>query len=193
MEKIAQSFRDSWADAVDTGQFANSQSSSEAIRTPNSLTASSVSEIFEQILRRASADMPDAQTKQQFHRIGRAFALNGCQQVIHRLFLPAFARQIVRRDAVCRRKISAGDCKPAQRQKFRNGLLAQSFNIERRAADEMPQPFERAAPGRSARRCSGHRPRLPLPPLRTRMRGNDPEKRMDRAALGPSDSRQSAG
>ena len=89
--------------------------------------------------------------------------------------------------------MSAGDWSQPSSMNSTIDLLAEPFDVERAAADEMAQPLEPLRAGRSARRCSGRRPRLPRRPPRCRIRGNGRGRRKARAARRASDSRPPAG
>ena len=85
--------------------------------------------------------MADAQAKEQARCIWLALGLNRHEQIIDRLFLPAFATEQI--GAMFFKAEDVGRfCDPAKIEKLLNRLFAQAFNIESGAADEVAQTLE---------------------------------------------------
>src|SRR5690606_27707709 len=96
---------------------------------------------LEQIARRHRADMADAQPEEQPPRIRLPLRLDRGEQVVDGLLLSPFPSQQVR--AMGRQPEDIRRLRyPAKVEEFLNRLLAQSFDIERPAADEMAKALE---------------------------------------------------
>jgi hypothetical protein len=97
-------------------------------------------EPLQQIARGHRAHVADAQAEQQPRGVGLALGLDRHQQVIDRLVLPALApNDLV---AALAQAIDVGRAfQPAEREELRDRLLAQPLDIQRGAADEVPEPF----------------------------------------------------
>ena len=145
MEEIAEGFDDRRADPVNGREFG-------AGILPNGRGCSCrlchVAQRFQrvkmlqQIARRYRADMADAEAEEQPRGIGLALVFHRRQQIIHRLVLPPLQRENGLAPLVQAENIGRPIGEPALRDEFGNGLLAQPFNIERAAADEMFQSLE---------------------------------------------------
>src|SRR6185437_6873630 len=98
-------------------------------------------EAFQQVLRGDDPDMADAQPEQEARSVGPALGLDGGQQVVDRFLLPALPAEqfiAVRVEA----ENVGGRVEPAELDELGDALLAQPLDVERAAADEMPQPLE---------------------------------------------------
>ena len=84
--------------------------------------------------------MPDPQPEQQPRGVGRTLGLDRCQQVVHRLVLPAFAGQDFGPPRLQAEDVG-GAFEPAKREKLVDGLLAQPLDVERGAGDEVLEPL----------------------------------------------------
>ena len=84
----------------------------------------------------------------------------------------------------CRRKMSAGELQPAELDELGDRSSRPAPRCRARRATRNAAAARTVAPGRSGRRCSGRRLRLPRRPPRCRIRGNGRGRR--KAARGSS-------
>src|SRR5690606_41034601 len=101
---------------------------------------------LEQIARRDCAHVTNAEAEQQPRGIGPALGFDGCQQVVHRLVLPALPADQLRAVSVQPEQIARPLRQPAELEELGNRLLAQPLDVERAPAGEMPQPLELLRP-----------------------------------------------
>src|SRR3546814_17424287 len=86
--------------------------------------------------------MADAEPEQQPRRVGLALRLDRGEQIVHRLVLPPLAAEQVVAMMLQPEDVGRPLVQPAQFQKLGDALLAQPLDVERDAADEMPEPLE---------------------------------------------------
>src|SRR3546814_4502120 len=86
--------------------------------------------------------MADAEPEQQPRRVGLALRLDRGEQIVHRLVLPPLAAEQVVAMMLQPEDVGRPLVQPAQFQKLGDALLAQPLDVERAAADEMPERSE---------------------------------------------------
>ena len=149
-------------------------------------------EAFEQVARGDDADVADAEPEQEARPVGLALGLDRGEQIVDRFLLPALAPEQLVAVRVQAEDVG-GRMEPAELDELGDRSSRPAPRCRARRATRNAAAARTAAPGRSARRCSGRRPRLPRRPLRCRIRGNGRGRRRARAARRGSDSRPPAG
>ena len=136
VEKIDQRLGDDRADPFDRGQLDLS-----VIRHRHAPQLLDRAEAFEQVARGDDPDVADAEPEQEARPIRLALSLDRGEQIIDRFLLPPLApEQLVA--VLVQPEDVRGRMKPAQLDELGDRLLAQPFDVERAARDEMPQPLE---------------------------------------------------
>ena len=140
-------------------------------------------EAFEQVARGDDPDVADAEAEQEARAVGLALGLDRGEEVVDRLLLPPLAaEQFVA--VVAQAENVGGRVEPAELDELGDRSSRPALRCRARRARRSAAAARTAGRGRSARRCSGRRPRPPRRPLRCRIRGNGRGRR--KAARGSS-------